>query len=308
MVTVMTMVELASQSGPQDTWFSRKIIGQGLLPLFVFLCSFIAGFGFIRFSVRMIRAQVRWWPGNVKPGGLHIHHVVFGVVFMLISGVSLIVVTDPTNTVKSVLAGIFGVGAALVLDEFALILHLRDVYWTEAGRTSVDAVFVAVALCALVLLGFRPVALIDWTAYQSNPTVGNALLLTGFLLANLGLAVVTLLKGKVWTGLAGLFFFPLLVIGAFRLSRPEAPWARWRYRTKPKRLARAARREVKWRHPVITAKIKFQEFLSGRHDLPDLFHERHLRHRERHRNHDRGSNTDSNADRHRRDGNGNGNQ
>jgi uncharacterized membrane protein len=255
-------------------WFSREIVGAGLLPLFVFLCSFIAGFGFIRFSVRMIRAQVRWWPGNIRHGGLHIHHVVFGVVFMVISGVSLILVTDPSNTVKSVLAGFFGVGAALVLDEFALILHLRDVYWTEAGRTSVDAVFVAIAVIGLVLLGFRPGALIDWAGFQADPTLGHALVLAAFLLLQLGLAVITLLKGKVWTGLLGLFFIPLLFIGAVRLSRPEAPWARWRYRDKPKRLARAARREQRWRHPVITAKIKVQEFLAGVHDLPDKWHDR----------------------------------
>ncbi|MGP3983354.1 hypothetical protein [Streptomyces sp. KR80] len=258
----------------QGGWFRREIVDTGLLPLFVFLCSFIAGFGFIRLSVRMIRAQVRWWPGNIRHGGLHIHHVVFGVVFMVVSGVSLILVNAPSDTEKSVLAGVFGVGAALVLDEFALILHLRDVYWTEAGRTSVDAVFVAVALCGLVLLGFRPFALIDLAAYQADPTAGKAVLLAAYLVLQLGLAVVTLLKGKVWTGLVGLFVFPLLLIGAFRLSRPEAPWARWRYRNKPKRLARAVRRDERWRHPVISAKIKFQEFLSGRHDLPDKWRDR----------------------------------
>ena len=43
-----------------------------------------------------------------------------------------------------------------MLDEFALILHLRDVYWPEEGRTSVDAVFVAIAVTGLLLLGLRP--------------------------------------------------------------------------------------------------------------------------------------------------------
>lgn len=253
----------------QDGWFVREIVQTGKLPLFVFLCSFIAGFACIRISVRMIRAQVRWWPGNVKPGGLHIHHVVFGVVFMLVSAVPLITIEDPSDLIKSVLAGFFGVGAALVLDEFALILHLRDVYWTEEGRTSVDAVFVAVALVGLVLLGFRPLVVIDWSDYRTDPTTGNALLLTVFLLTELGMAMITLLKGKVWTGLVGLFFVPLLVVGAIRLSRPHAPWARWRYKNKPKRLARAVRRDERWHHPVVKAKIRFQEFVSGRHDLPD---------------------------------------
>ena len=55
----------------------------GGVPLFL---AFVVTFLFIRLSVRMIRAGVRWWPGNVKPGGLHVHHVVFGIVFMLVAG------------------------------------------------------------------------------------------------------------------------------------------------------------------------------------------------------------------------------
>ncbi len=54
----------------------------------------------------------------------------------------------------------FGIGAALVLDEFALILHLQDVYWAEDGRTSVDAVFVAIAVAGLLILGFNPLSLL----------------------------------------------------------------------------------------------------------------------------------------------------
>ena len=50
-----------------------------------------------------------------------------------------------------IFGGLFGSGAALVLDEFALILHLRDVYWTSAGRVSIDAVFIAPGLTALLL-------------------------------------------------------------------------------------------------------------------------------------------------------------
>ena len=46
----------------------------------ILLGSMLLSFGFIRFSTRMIRAEVSWWPGNVSPGGLHIHHLVFGIV------------------------------------------------------------------------------------------------------------------------------------------------------------------------------------------------------------------------------------
>ena len=53
--------------------------------------------------------------------------------------------------------GLFGLGTALVLDEFALILHLRDVYWSNEGRLSIDAVFVAAGVTALLLIGVSPV-------------------------------------------------------------------------------------------------------------------------------------------------------
>ena len=51
-------------------WYSDQIIGPGRQPLAVLLLAFVVTFLFIRFSVRMIRAQVKWWPGNVTPGGV----------------------------------------------------------------------------------------------------------------------------------------------------------------------------------------------------------------------------------------------
>ena len=58
-------------------WLDHEIIAHGRLPLLCFLLGFLGGFLLIRLSVRMIRAQVKWWPGNITPGGQHIHHVVF---------------------------------------------------------------------------------------------------------------------------------------------------------------------------------------------------------------------------------------
>ena len=69
-------------------WFQENILDTGRLPLFCFFAAFVLTFAFIRFSVRMIRAQVSWWPGNITPGGLHIHHVVFGTVAMVVGGVA----------------------------------------------------------------------------------------------------------------------------------------------------------------------------------------------------------------------------
>jgi hypothetical protein len=251
-------------------WF-RHLADEGRLPLFCFFIGILIGFTFIRVSVRMIRARVRWWPGNVQTGGgLHIHHAVFGVVFMLLGGVAGLSI--PANVVswRSFAAFVFGVGAALVLDEFALILHLDDVYWQEKGRTSIDAVFVAVAVTGLLVLGVRPAFIEDVISSRNEglPTAAGI----GFGLLSLGLAVLTLLKGKIWTGLIGLFLPVLLFVGAIRLARPGSPWARWRYRGDSKRCKskrhKAIWRERRIRRPVIRAKIWFQELLAGRFDVP----------------------------------------
>ena len=137
--------------------------------------------------------------------------MVFGVVFMLIGGVNGIVAPGGSLNWRSGAAALFGLGAALVLDEFALILHLRDVYWTSDGRLSVDAVFVAVGVTVLLLLGIVPSVIPSPTDQHTNAWEAVAKHLSG---SNVGvtliLAAITLLKGKIWTGLFGLFLFPLL--------------------------------------------------------------------------------------------------
>jgi hypothetical protein len=250
-------------------WFEAQILQTGRLPLFCFFVAFIGGFGFIRLSVRLIRAQVRWWPGNVTPGNLHIHHMVFGVVFMVIAGVGELAVPLYPVGWRVAAAALFGFGTALVLDEFALILHLRDVYWTSAGRLSVDAVFVAAGMTALLLLGFTPsgVQLVaDNFHFPRSPAGIAALVLTlGFFVA---LAAITLLKGKIWTGVFGLFLPPLFVLAAVRLARPGSPWARWHYRGRSRKLTRAIRREQRLREPVIQVKTRLQNLLAGDLDQP----------------------------------------
>ncbi|GAA3115597.1 hypothetical protein GCM10010466_03330 [Planomonospora alba] len=248
-------------------WFQQRIIETGRLPLFCFFVALIVAFVFTRINVRLIRAGVGRFR-DINVGEMHIHHMVFGVVLTLLGGVAGLLVSGVSDTWYAVTAAVFGVGAALILDEFALILHLHDVYWEEEGRTSVDAVFVAVAVTGLLLLGLRPLGWEDSGGAPQGPWVAVALVV-----ANLVLAVVTLLKGKIWTGLVGLFLPFLLIVGALRLARPGSPWAHWFYastarRPRPALMARAIRREKRWRRPVIQAKIAFQEFVSGRHDLP----------------------------------------
>jgi hypothetical protein len=86
--------------------------------------------------------------GGFAVGSLHIHHVVFGLVILFASGV-----IDLMERAQRVRAILFGIGAALVLDEFALVLNLADVYWAPQGRESIDAIVVFAGLLLLVALG-----------------------------------------------------------------------------------------------------------------------------------------------------------
>jgi hypothetical protein len=242
-------------------WFQHVIVDPGRLRLFCFLVFFIVAFLFIRFSVRMIRAQVKWWPGNVASGGTHIHHVVFGLVFMCVGGISGLAVQDTRSVWAAITASLFGVGAALVLDEFALVLHLDDVYWSEEGRLSVQVVFIAIAVCGLGLLGLTPY---EVTGDQQTP-LGLALVL----LFNLPFTVICLLKGKVWSGLLGIFISLFAIVGAIRLARPGSPWARSRYQPDGKKLARATARESRYRRPVAAALSRLADLLAGQPDRQD---------------------------------------
>ncbi|GAA3888049.1 hypothetical protein GCM10022243_61140 [Saccharothrix violaceirubra] len=227
--------------------------------LLFFFAGLVLAFVFIRISVRLIRAGVRWWPGNFTPGGTHIHHVVFGTVLLVLGAVTGIAAPDDLHELRVSAAALLGVGTALVLDEFALLLHLRDVYWSKDGRLSVDAVFLAIGLTGLLLLGARPLGYDE--LYGEGVGVRIAVVLV-----NLGFAIVALLKGKVWTGLLGLLVPVLPEIGALRLARPGSPWARWRYAEGSRKLRLAYRREARVRQPLIRVKIRVQEFISGRHD------------------------------------------
>jgi hypothetical protein len=256
-------------AGHSSGWFATRIVDTGRLPLFCFFVAFLISFALVRLSVRMIRAQVRWWPGNVTTGGMHVHHMVFGVVVMFLAGVAGLAAPTANLDWRAGAAAAFGVGTALVLDEFALILHLRDVYWTSAGRVSIDAVFIAAAVTALLLVGVVPVGVdevVSVLGKSSSVTAVTSLLTT--LVVVFLLAAVTLLKGKIWTGLFGFLLPFLLIIGATRLARPGSPWSRWRYRAKPRKLARAVRREQQVREPVIRVKTRLVDMVAGYHDMP----------------------------------------
>jgi hypothetical protein len=252
-------------------WFNDDIVGRGRLPLLCCLIAFILTFFVARAVVRSIRSRAatgrppRWWePRNLQVGTKHIHHVVVGVLMVMGSGVALVALSVTGNQLEdTAIAIVFGIGAALVLDEYALILHLSDVYWEEDGRTSVDAVFAAMAVGGLLVLGLHPfLFFVSLWHDTSNSVLLRVGVVVGMVLT-LPLGVLVVLKGKVWTGLIGMFFVPLLLIGAVRLSRPQAPWARWFYMSHLDKMARALQRERTLRRPVVRAKLWVQYTIAG---------------------------------------------
>ncbi|MEU0498375.1 hypothetical protein [Mycobacterium sp. NPDC006124] len=242
------------------------------------LIAFLLTFLVTRTIVRYIRhhennsdTPPKWWqPRNMGHGSTHIHHVVIGVILVMVSGVTMVTLAVDGGVAEFTVAAIlFGIGAALVLDEFALILHLQDVYWSEDGRASVDAVFAAVAVAGLLILGFNPLSFFDIDIWREDQTVLARATVIGIALITLALAVVVLLKGKVWTGLVGMFITPLLIVAAIRVSRPHAPWARWRYGNRPRRMHRSLERERRLRRPVVSAKLWLQHVVAGEPHFPD---------------------------------------
>jgi hypothetical protein len=121
--------------------------------LFLASVGFLVTFGIVRGITHLIRAGVGPFH-NVSSGGLHIHHLVWGILILILVGyVWLIEQGVGSNWIASLTAILFGVGAALTLDEFALWLNLQDVYWTGAGRESIDAVIIFISLLSVGIWG-----------------------------------------------------------------------------------------------------------------------------------------------------------
>jgi hypothetical protein len=200
--------------------FERAIVDTGRLPEFLLFVSFLLSFGFIRTSAHMIRAEVSWWPGNVEVGGTHIHHLVWGILLMTITGYAAIAF-DPGSPWEEIIAVLFGIGMGLTYDEFALWLNLKDVYWSDKGRRSIDAVMVAAAIGGILLIGFAA-----WIDVGRRVEDGVFAAVGFFGIPALILTIVNLLKEKFGMALGTLLIPIIGLVGAFRLARPDSPWAR----------------------------------------------------------------------------------
>ncbi|MEX1217352.1 MAG: hypothetical protein WEA11_02390 [Acidimicrobiales bacterium] len=224
-------------------------------PLLLCTIAFIVTFVVTRIIVRLIRSGRGPFKNNTV-GGVHIHHVVPGIFLMIAGGLMAI---GSVGVGWSSAAGvIFGMGLALVLDEFALILHLQDVYWEEEGRLSVDAVFVIGGLMMLLLVADIPLG-IKMNEGESNFRIG-LLFLIAF---NLTMSAICAAKGKLGTAAVGLVVPMVAYIGALRIARPTSPWAKKGYSKHPHRMEKATKREadfdIRWRTKI----SRFQDFVAG---------------------------------------------
>src|SRR3954447_7994195 len=120
--------------------------------LFNMLSGFVSAFALMRLSTAGIRGG-RGAAGNVRVGGRHIHHFVPGILIAFGSG-ALALLTDDSRVEQS-LAVPFGAGIGLTFDEAALLLDLRDVYWTPEGVLSVQLSLGIAAILGATILGLR---------------------------------------------------------------------------------------------------------------------------------------------------------
>jgi hypothetical protein len=200
--------------------------------------AFLISFLFIRTSARLMRSpKVPWWPGSVTTeGGLHIHHLVFGIVLMLIGGTLGFALDESQEPWIELAAVAFGIGAGLTFDEFALWVHLEDVYWSEEGRQSVDAAIVAIAFVGLVLTG----------AFSASLDTASPSLIALSIVAivfELAMVLISFSKFRLLHGMLGIPIAPLAWWGALRLAKPNSPWAKRFYGERnPEKQARAEAR------------------------------------------------------------------
>lgn len=212
-------------------WYQTYLVDTGRVAAVWLLVGFIVTFGVTRWITLRIRARDQESEaaqgGAIKDvfiGGVHIHHQVWGILLVLVAGL-LEFRFSPASPWQEVLALLFGAGAALALDEFALWLHLDDVYWTAEGRKSIDAVLIALVAGATMLMATSPVG-IDPATVRTQGWFVVALVIV----VHVGFCIACVLKGKNVMGLLGLAVPLLGVLGAFRLAKPRSFWAKRYYR------------------------------------------------------------------------------
>ena len=234
-------------------WYTHHVVDAGRAPTLVALLGFVVTFLVVRAVTRRIWARAhaegadtapaaggtarrrRRLIGDVTIGGVHVHHQVWGILLVLVTGL-LLLRYSPGEPASLLLGLLFGVGAALALDEFALWLYVDDVYWSPQGEKSIEAVLVGAAVGTALLVATSPVG------ETPDEVEGGLRAYALSVVAHMACAVVCFLKGKVATGMVGIVVPVVAAVGAVRLAKPSSSWARRRYADRPRRRARAEAR------------------------------------------------------------------
>jgi hypothetical protein len=208
-------------------WYQRYLVDTGRAAMLWLLIGFVVTYAVTRWVTLRIRSRTARDAGqqgaavkDVYIGGVHVHHQVWGILLVLVTGL-LEFRFNPASPWQEVLSVLFGAGAALALDEFALWLHLEDVYWTEEGRKSIDAVMVACVVGLALLAGTSPIGIASGSAQAQG-----AVLTSIGVVVHISYTVICLLKGKLATGLISLPLPLVALVGAVRLGKPESFWAK----------------------------------------------------------------------------------
>ncbi len=208
-----------------DAWWDDEVVGAGKLPLVICLLAFVLTFVTTRVITRMIRAGRGPFRDNVSASGTHVHHAVPGIILLVLGALMALGLNTSQSPWIEIAAVLVGAGASLVLDEFALILHLHDVYWENEGRVSVEMIGLTGACLGLFLLGYSPLGVtdIDADAFGLRIVLAVGIVLHGFFV------LVCVFKGKYRAALIGCFVPFVAWWCAIRLARPTSWWARHLY-------------------------------------------------------------------------------
>lgn len=238
-----------------NDWWQHEVVHGYKGPLLLSFVAFVVTFVATRTITRMIRAGKGPFH-NVSSGGVHMHHSTPGV--LLLIGAGFMAVGSPPLSGWTYVAGVLiGIGASLVLDEFAMIFRLQDVYWSNEGQLSVNIVTLAAGCIGLAAVGVSPVKL----EILAGDAATARLVVVVLLLFHFVFVAITALKGKYPTALVGLFVSPAVWVGAVRLARPTSPWARRRY--SPQKLAHARQRSTAFDNRWAPVRRHWDDFIGG---------------------------------------------
>ena len=230
--------------------YQHYVYDPGREPLFFLLLAFLLTFAAARTYTRLGRLR-GWRSGSVR--GVHLHHLVPGIIATLVAGTAIIAFR-PAEDSMLMLSALFGCGAALTLDEFALLLHLDDVYWTAEGRSSIEATLIGFTLASLCLLATAPLG--------SDP--GKDVphwVIAGIITVNMSFALIAFLKGKAKLGAFGIVVPGLAILAAARLAKPTSLWAHRFY--SPAKLDRCRARAALHDRRYARLKHRFYDAIGG---------------------------------------------